>query len=123
MKFAVSSRLSTTQQRSKRDFDRNVRGELALKIGTYELVDRPQLAAIASDAANIMANRRYTNMLHGASGPYRVLNVQPHTVAIEEDGIQNTLSIDLLTLSPTLDQVTEIPHETTNTTRRPKGNQ
>lgn len=63
LKGAVTCRLSTTQRQYKRDFDNNVRQQPTFKIGYYMFVDRPQLAAIASDTAVEMESRRYNKLL------------------------------------------------------------
>lgn len=53
-KGRVSSRLSLAEQSYKCDFDKNVQPELTFKVGEDVFVDRPQVLAIASNAADDM---------------------------------------------------------------------
>lgn len=115
MKATVPSRLFKTKVSYKQNFDKNVHQEPAFKIRDYVFVYRSKLAAIASGAADKMANCRYYKILRRAPGPYRVLSVQLHLVTIEEDGIPNNVSIDRPTLLPTREQVAASTHETTHT--------
>lgn len=63
MKAADSSQLSTTQRRSRRNFDENVRREPTFKVGDYVFKDRPQLVATSLDAADDMPNHRCNKKL------------------------------------------------------------
>lgn len=56
MKAAVASRLSMAQQRYKREFDSNVQRAPTLKVVNNVFVDRLQLSAIGSGAADEMAS-------------------------------------------------------------------
>lgn len=56
-------------------------------------MDRPQLAAIASDAADVVTNRWYNKLLPRASRPEREFRVQLQTVTIEEGYMHYTVSI------------------------------
>lgn len=117
MKATVSNQLSTVQRRYKRDFDRNVWQEPTFNIRGHLLVDGPQLAALASDDADETANCWYNKLLRQASEPYRVISVLRHTVAIEEDGISNTVSINRLTLWPRREQVINRSYKKSHTTQ------
>lgn len=75
MESKVSSRLSITERRHKRNFSKNVRRDLTFKVGDYKLVDRLQLAFFASDTAYEMPIRRYSKLLRQESGRYGVLSV------------------------------------------------
>lgn len=108
---ASSRQLSTIQWHCNRDFDKNVLLEPTFKVGHYVFVDSSQLAAWASGTVNVIANRRYSQLLRRVSGPYEVLSVQRCTITIQEVGIPNTVSINHLTLSSTREQMTESLHE------------
>lgn len=95
------------QRRYKGHSKRNVRREPKFKIGDFKFVYGPQLAAIATNAADEMMNSRYNKLFLRASGLYKVLGVPPHTGAIEGDGIPNSVYTDRLTQSPTRHQVTD----------------
>lgn len=69
------------------------------------------LSCFGPHAANEMANCQYNMLPRRASGPYRVLGVQPHTVTTENDEIPKTVSIDCVTLSPTRAQMIDILQE------------
>lgn len=103
IKYAVASRPSTTQRHYKCNFDKNEWPQPTLKLGDYVFVDHPHLASIASEDANEMANFLCNKLLHRASGPYKVFNVQLNTRIIDGYGIPITVSINRLTLSPTRD--------------------
>lgn len=59
MKATVSSGDCKGQQHYSRDLEKNVRRELKFKVGSYVFANHPQLAHIAADAADELANRRY----------------------------------------------------------------
>lgn len=115
MKTAVSSWLSKGLRHYKRESDNNLHLEPTFQGGGEVFWDRRQLAAMSSDAAEKMGNRQYNKLLCRATGQYRVLHVQHHTVNIEADSILSTVSIDFLTPSHTWEEMTECLHETTYT--------
>lgn len=114
MKGAISSRLFTSQRRYKCGFDKIVRRERTYQVGAYKLINRPQLAAVISNVADRVANRRNNKLLRQASGPYRVLRVQRHTVTIADDSTTKTVSMDGPMLSLPRQQVTDKAYETTH---------
>lgn len=122
MKSAVLSRLSTNRRRYKSDSYKKVGWEPTLKGGDYVFRDCSQLTAIASDAADKMASRRFNKLIRQKFGRYRVLIVKRHTVTIEKEGIPNTISTNCRAESPPWEQVTNNLIETTHTGRQPKGN-
>lgn len=95
MKAAVSSQLSTTQRRYKRNFNKNWRWGPTFDIVDYEILDLPKLAAFASGAHHEMANPRYSELLQWAFGPYRVLSAISQTLTIEGDRIPNIVFIGI----------------------------
>lgn len=74
------------------------------------------LAVSLSDAADEMTNCRYIDSLRRTSGPYRSPSVPPRTPTVGKEGIMNTVSIDRITLSPTLEQVNDSLHKQANIT-------
>lgn len=116
MKAAVSSQLFTAQRCYKRDFDKNTWREPTFKVGDHESIDRLQLAAIATHAADEMGNRWYRKFLRWTSRLYKILNDQWHTGTTEVGGIPNTIPVDHLTLLPTRSQLTNNPHKKMQTT-------
>lgn len=108
MSAAVPSQLSTALHRYKRDSDKNYRRNPKFKVGKYMFVDRSQLGLFASDAADKLACRLY-KLLKQTSGAYRFFSVQPHTVAIGDYSISNTVFTDILRLSFKQGQMTSTP--------------
>lgn len=96
----------------KRDFDKDVRRKLTLKVGEDVFVDRSQLATFVSNAADEMANLRYSKLLRQSSGPFQIFTLLRRTVTIEEENIPNNVSVDCLILSPTRVQVKDTSHDT-----------
>lgn len=70
-----------------------------------------------------MSNRRHNKVVRQAFGPYGELSAQRHTVTNEEEGIPNSVSIDLLTVSPTREHETDSLHKMTHTMRQQTENQ
>lgn len=70
-----------------------------------------------------MADLLHNKWLRRASGSYKILNVQRHTVTPEENSILNAYFIDSSTLSPTRAQVTDHVHKTHQIKRSQHENQ
>lgn len=105
MKLGLSNPLYTPGRRYKHDFDKKVRQESSFKARYYVLLDCPQFAAIPSDTGSEMTNQRHDNLLRRSSGPYSVLSIEHHAVTIGKEGMQNTVFIYRITLSPTREQM------------------
>lgn len=118
MNAAASGQLSMAQRRYECDLRRNFWLELKLEVGEYVFVDHLRSVSAALDAADELANHLYIKLLRRPSEPWRVLNVYLHTVAIEEDSIPKTVSIDCITLSITWAHLTDILQKTTQITWR-----
>lgn len=99
-----SGPLSTVQRHYKRDFGKNARREPTFTLVDFLLLDCPQIADVASAAANEKENSCYNKLLRQVYGTYRVVSVQPHKTVIEQSGILNKVSILHLKLSPTKEQ-------------------
>lgn len=108
MKHAVSWRHPTAQRRYKRDFDRCVQQKGTFKVGDYVLQDRIPLAPIASIAAEKPPNRHFIKFLLQASGLYKVLGIQCHTLTLDDYDIPKTPSISIMTMLVPRTKVTEI---------------
>lgn len=120
---AVSSWLSTTQRSYKRHFGENVQRELICEIQDYVFVAHSQSASIELDAVNEMASRWYRRILRRAAAKYKDLSVKSHRVAVEENSIPKTVSMDRHTVSLTSEQVRENRPELKHTTQQKNENQ
>lgn len=95
MKDTVSSHRLTVQRRYRRIMDKNVERDQTLTMG-LRVLERPQLAATASDTADEMENQQHKKLPRRTSGSYKVLSVQPHWVTMEEYDLPNTVPVDRL---------------------------
>lgn len=117
MRAAISTRLSTAERCHNRDSEKNARQEPKFNLGDYEFVYRPELGALVSDVDKETVNHLYNRLLGRTDGPKKVLSVQRHIDAIEEDSVTNNVHIDRLTLSITAQQMTDNLGQTTQITQ------
>lgn len=77
----------------KKDHDRCVRFDPRFAEGAYVLVERPILMASAVDCMFFVG---FSKLLTCHKRPYRVISFRSEFVKIDQDGIQNTISINRL---------------------------
>lgn len=55
---------------------------------------------MTTSGPEVLANDLYSKLMPHKTGPFKVDEVSPPTITVEEDGIQNTVSIHLATVVP-----------------------
>lgn len=100
VKAAVSSQKLTTLRHYICDFNRYIRQDPIVKVGHYVLVNSLWIVTIASDSAGEMANPRYSKVLRWAPAQYRVLNINLHSVIIEEMVYRTLIPLTALRCQP-----------------------
>lgn len=66
--------------------------ESKFAINEWVLIDRPPLKT-DSPTANFMTISSYDELQHRTTAPYKISEVRPNTIGIEEFGDHNTMSI------------------------------
>lgn len=99
-KFQQESKkvLQKSQGHYKKDFDENFR--VTTPLGRRDLVylyRPPNFAFTATDKITLETKSK---LLPNTTRPYQVPQVTPETVMIEDNGLPNTISIDLVTTAP-----------------------
>lgn len=90
---AAKTTLDKAQERCEADFDRSVCFTLQMAIEDYVHLDRSQKEEQESE--------HITNkLLPKSTGPFKVLKSRGHTVTIDSEGIQDTVTIDQTSLAP-----------------------
>lgn len=80
---------------------------MAIQVKDFTFSDQSQNATTLPYAAYYMTNHGYSNLLHGASEPYIVLQVIMQSKTIEKDRVMSTSSIDYVPLALMQTQVTK----------------
>lgn len=75
------------QQRNEHDYDRRVPETPEIRPQNLALVTRTQLTATKNIEASSLATATYKKGLWRTIGRFRIINVQLHTVIIEENGV------------------------------------
>ena len=91
-------RTTEAQKRYKADFDQKVQRTLTVKAGDYVFVDRAP-GTVEEDDEDAYAQRT-KKLLPRSTGPYLVKSTTEDTVTIEQDGLQNVVSIDRVSMAP-----------------------
>lgn len=92
--------MKTAQRRYKGDYDRPVcSAPKAIEIGQYVYLDCPAMNTFSVER---LATKSYIKLLSTKMGPLMVIKVSPTTVTIDEDGIENKVSVDRAAVAPTV---------------------
>lgn len=92
----MDAKLKTGQARYKCNFDRTVRHTPQYYSRQHFFIDRPQVQM--TESARI-ADPPLTILLPKTFGPMKVISATSQTVTVDDNGIQNTISIDRATLA------------------------
>jgi len=95
---AAVDRTTVQQKRYKKAFDRTVRSTPQIKAGDEVFIDKPP--AIGKSLVQQLADGPATKLSKRATSAYRVTRVTDKTVTVKVDGIEDTVSIDRVTLAP-----------------------
>lgn len=87
----VSETLAQRQARYERYFDKKVRSLAAFTAGQMDYDNRPPLTILTVDRE---ASAKCKKLLPSQGGPFKILEVQGRVWTIDEDRIENTISID-----------------------------
>ena len=110
---AARTRMTAAQARYKANFDAKVSLIPQFTVGEYVVLDKPPLTADKTARAD-GEPATYNKLQLPTSAPYPILQVRPHTLVIEIDGIPITVAIDRCSKYPvTID--TEINSDLTHT--------
>ena len=90
----AKTRMTKAQKRYKDDFDKNVHKTVTVQPGDYVFVDRPKRPLKGTDSSRDATYNPGLKLLPKSTGPFLVTKANADTVTIEEDGLQNTVSID-----------------------------
>ena len=99
------TKLTASQKRYKNDFDKKVRFRPVVGAGDFVYVDRP-LRPLTSVERRTRAqgttgtDELSVKLLPRTEGPFRVRSATDTTVLIEQDGVENRVSIDRVTKMP-----------------------
>lgn len=107
---ALPRQTLTAQRRCKGDLGKNVRQGQTFEVVDLEFVYHPPHSTIESNAADEMANHQYKKSFWRKSGPYRVLSIHSQAITVKQDSILDSLSMDSLTVSPTIAPVATTPY-------------
>ena len=99
------TKLTASQKRYKDDFDKKVRFRPVVEAGDFVYVDRPSrpLASVERRTraqGTVGTDKLSVNLLPRTEGPFRVRSATDTTVLIEQDGVENRVSIDRVTKTP-----------------------
>lgn len=98
-------RMKTAQQRNKGDHDKeDLQGAADVQHSTVRLHRSPKNTNLCCSR---LATDFHSKVMSPKVGPFRVIEVSPRTVTIDEDGILNTVSSNHVTLAPTRTTVQE----------------
>jgi len=94
----VDKNARVAQTRYKRYFDHKVHTTPSYNVNEYVYVDladpRLRPASRRTNESEQLANANRYKLMFKKTGPYRIVAVQSHTVTLDEDGINNTVSMD-----------------------------
>ena len=93
----AKTKMSAAQRRYKEDFDNQVRHLVKVKDGDMVYVDRPPRHLDQDSDEDVKITKK---LLPKTTGPYKVIRSTPDTVTISQDGLENTISIDRVTVAP-----------------------
>ncbi|CAN8075930.1 unnamed protein product [Agarophyton chilense] len=100
----AESHCTAAQKRYKADYGRRVTKVVSISSGKYVYIDNPPSGKISrpGDEADDETFERDINskLLPKSVGPFKILNASDHTVTVEQDGIQNTISFERITVAP-----------------------
>lgn len=97
MRQYVDSRMKATQRCYKCDHDRLIcNAPKKIEVGQYVYIDQPPITTYIAEG---LAAGLYCKLLSVKTRSQREIEVRPTTVAIDENGIQNTIPVDLATVS------------------------
>lgn len=98
MRIYADMTLAGVQARYKKFFDRTVQLMPAITPGQQVFADRATKAT--QSLAELMAEARRTKLLVRSTGPFPVQSATTDTVPIQEEGVQNKVSISRVTVAP-----------------------
>lgn len=100
LRSKTDEHLRKSQARYKHDYDRRVRETPTFHKGKYVFPDKPPLANVSNSPAEMLAWKPHNKLQSRTTGPFRVVSEQKDTIAIDEEGIPNRVSIDRITHAP-----------------------
>lgn len=93
----VDSRMRKSQALFRQDYDPRAHKTVYFTPNTYAFVGSPSQRANLDSAVNFLSIKEYDKLWLRAWGPFRIIKAQKHTVTIDKNGIQTTVSIDRMT--------------------------
>jgi len=94
----TSDILRNAQRRYKADHDQHVKKVISLRRGDLVYLDRPPSWTLTD--AERMSLEAKSKLLPRTTGPFQVIRTSQGTATLDENGIENTVSIDRVTLAP-----------------------
>ena len=95
-------KLTAAQRRCKTDFDQKVRFRPVIAVGDFVCVDRPPRPLTNTERGDLPSDggAPSVKLLPKTEGPFRVRSATETTVAVDQDGVSNRVSIDRVTKMP-----------------------
>lgn len=98
--------MSRTQAKYKQDYDR-VSEAPVFHTRKFVFLVKPPLISVLDSQAKTLGRESYNKLHSRTTGPFRNVSVHINTVTIDEDVVQNTLSVDRVTHAPLITMQTQ----------------
>lgn len=89
-----------TQCTYNNDYNLRLRNIPSFTTGAFVFIDSPTLRTLIDASGEAMTQHTYNKLQADASGPYRIVSVQKHTLTIDDNGNQQTESSNRVANAP-----------------------